>query len=89
MRYTSVRKNFHPLVFMLALLASPLGIANYSLAFQTNQEQLWQAQREHYNDTLKMLSKGQRERYREETEKLRDYPLYPYLKYHEYSRYIS
>ncbi|MEE2729324.1 MAG: transglycosylase SLT domain-containing protein [Pseudomonadota bacterium] len=70
-------------------LSAGISQANYALSFQANQEQLWQAQREHYNDTLKLLTKGQRERFREQAETLRDYPLYPYLKYREYSRYIS
>ena len=82
-------KLFRLSLLLAVSLTASVSQANYSLSFQANQEQIWEAQREHYNNTLKLLTKGQRERFREEAETLRDYPLYPYLKYREYSRYIS
>ena len=64
-------------------------LANYSLALQANQEAQWEAMRQQYRATLDLIIKGQRSRFQEQAETLRDYPLYPYLKYREYSRYIS
>lgn len=77
------------MVVLLACLTSTLCQANYALSLQAEQEALLEAQRTQYNETLKLLTKGQRRRFAEEAEKLRDYPLYPYLKYKEFSRYIS
>lgn len=77
------------MVLFWVCMASSLCHANYALSLQANQEAAWEAQRQHYTNTLKLLTKGQRKRFQEEAETLRDYPLYPYLKYKEYSRYIS
>lgn len=80
---------FNNIAAGLTLLISQTVAANYGLSLQQNQEAYWASQRQAYSQALDLLTKGQRKQFQKQAEKLRDYPLYPYLKYKEYSRYIS
>lgn len=53
------------------------------------QEKQWESQRAAYRQTLAMLGKKPRPEYQAAAEKLKDYALYPDLKYREYSHYIG
>ena len=63
--------------------------ANATHILTADREQEWASQREAYRKALQLLSKGDRQRFREEAEKLKDYALYPDLIYREHSRYIG
>lgn len=53
------------------------------------QEKRWEMQRNAYRQTVAMLGKVPRSEYQAATERLRDYALYPDLKYKELSHYIG
>ena len=69
--------------------ASSPAAATYGQSLDASEQARLQQQRQQYRDTLNLLSKGQRQRFARQAETLRDYPLYPYLKYKEYARYID
>lgn len=77
-----------PLCFLFLLFPVQL-YASAQNFLTTEQEKLWETQRDAYRNALKLLSKGQRSQFEQEAEKLRDYALYPDLIYREYSRYIT
>lgn len=74
---------FLAFIFPASLTASTLPLLTAA------QEQHWESQRSAYRNALQLLSRDERERFRQEAEKLQDYALYPDLKFREYSRYMS
>lgn len=74
---------------LLALIPRP-GLAGNALIPLTDvQEKRWQTQRTAYRETVARLGKIPRDEFRQRAEALRDYALYPDLKYKEYSHYIG
>lgn len=70
-------------VFPIAVSARPLADATSA------QESQWEQQRAAYKQALQLLASGDREQFRAAAEQLRDYALYPDLKYREHLRYIN
>lgn len=82
-------KTLFPLCFLVCLLVSPATQAKVAKLPGAQQERDWAAQRAAYRQALQLLYKGDRQRFREEAAKLQDYPLYPDLLFHDYSRHLS
>ncbi|HVL01525.1 MAG TPA: hypothetical protein VM553_17025, partial [Dongiaceae bacterium] len=75
-------------LLLLCLFCHPAR-ATTVLPIQDDQEKRWESQRAAYRQTLTLLGKRPRSEYQAAAEKLKDYALYPDLKYKEYSHYIG
>lgn len=84
-----VLKRLFPLCFLAFFLVTPATLANVAQLPTALKEQEWAAQRATYRNALQLLSKGDRQGFREEAEKLKEYPLYPDLLFRDHSRHIA
>lgn len=76
------------LCFLTLLIPTPL-FAKANNFLTADREKAWASQRDSYRKALQYLSKGERERFRDEANTLKDYALYPDLIYREHSRYMG
>ena len=74
----------------VVFLCAALGIG-HTFAFDNAhlQETRFEAQRDMYRKAMVLLESGRVSAFKQQADKLRDYPLYPYLEYYFILRYIS
>jgi len=84
-----VRKIIRLAVLLSTLLGAAATQASNVSSLLDDDDGALEQQRKQYRATMKLLYKGQRKAFDAAAEQLRDYPLYPYLKYRELSRYIE